>query len=379
MNRADSVAAVSAALRDWDSPMQNVLYAGAGGDIAIRSAGYLPVRASGDGQGRLSGRTGAARWIGRVPFDSLPAARNPAQGYLASANQPPTGSDYPYYLGRDWGDGYRSLRINELLRSQSTHGVDDFKRYQADVSVQQRGTFVPLLRGLRDLSARADTLRQLLQRWSGEATVDRPEPLVLDEFLRALRRQAWDEPVFNGRPDPEDAALLNLLRNDSKSRWLDIQRTDFREDADALLAHALEATPIRWPRGTVGIRRDGGGATTTVSASTTSPVIPRSDLWGEGHSSTRGSRPHCPLDRGEPLPHSASQRVIIDFSETPPAGLGVYPGGPSGRPLDPVFYDRYLPSYLNFEYYRLQTPSEPSALPDTVVRAKQVLMPPGPR
>jgi len=42
------------------------------------------------------GTTDAAEWVGRVPFDSLPGARNPEQGFLASANQVPTGPDYPW-------------------------------------------------------------------------------------------------------------------------------------------------------------------------------------------------------------------------------------------------------------------------------------------
>ncbi|MFP4229467.1 MAG: penicillin acylase family protein, partial [Salinivenus sp.] len=163
MNRASDVSAISEALRDWDTPMQTVLYAGTGGDIAIRAAGHLPQRRSGDGRGLLDGTTADHGWDGRVPFDSLPAARNPDQDYLASANQIPTGPDAPYYLGHDWADGYRSLRINNLLRAKPNHGVEDFKNYQTDVQVPQQEVFVPLLDGLSGLSARADTLRHMLQ------------------------------------------------------------------------------------------------------------------------------------------------------------------------------------------------------------------------
>jgi penicillin amidase len=375
MNRADGVGELQAALRRWDSPMQNVLYAGANGTIAIRATGYLPVRRAGHGRGLLDGSTDRYEWVGRVPFDSLPAAQNPAQDFLASANQVPTGPEYPYYLGHDWGDGYRSVRINTLLEGQTAHGVDDFKQYQADVQVQQHRVFVPFLERAEDLSPRADTLRRILRRWDGAATVDRAAPLVMDEFLSLLRDRMWDEAVFATAPDPADAALVDLLRTQPDASWFDVQATPAREDAGAFLAHVLEATAD------------------TMAA--TYGWTPDEWRWGRHHELTlrhlSGSETLRPLWRGpfeypgfaatlspaggRTVTHSASQRVIVDFSTRPPTGLGVYPGGQNGRPLDPYFYDTQVPTYLNFEYFPLRTPSTPDGLPPEQVRARHRLVP----
>jgi len=375
MNRADGIDEVTEALRLWDTPMQNVLYAGRAGDVAIRAAGRLPIRRSGDGRGLLDGSTDRHEWVGRVPFDSLPAARNPEQDYLASANQVPTGPDYPYYLGHDWGDGYRSLRINELLRGKETHSAEDFQRYQADVAVQQRDAFVPFLDSLTGLSARADTLRRMLQRWNGEATMDRAAPLVMDEFLQVLRREAWDEPVFARGPDPGDAVLVELLRSDQDARWLDVQSTDTTEGAEGLLRHVLE--------------------TTADSMASTYGWTPANWRWGDHNELVvrhlSGSEALRPLWRGpyeypgfaatlspgggRTVTHSASQRVVVDFSTAPPTGYGVYPGGQSGRPLDPYFYDTQLPTYLDFEYFPLETAPSPSAFSSEQVRGRLTLQP----
>ncbi len=375
MNRADGVAAFTEALRDWDTPMQNILYAGADRTIAVRSTGYLPTRRGGHGRGLLPGSTNTHEWVGRVPFDSLPAARNPEQNFLASANQKPTGPDYPYYLGHDWRDGYRSLRIDSLLRGTAQHDVADFKQYQADVQVQQHRTFVPFLAELDSLSPRADTLRRRLQQWDGAATVDRPEPLVMDAFLSVLRTQMWDEPLFSIGPDPSDAVLLDLLRAESDAQWFDVQDTPQREDADAFLRHVLDVT-----------------ADTMASRYGWAPAEWR---WGDQHNIVfrhlSGSEALRPLwrgphvfpgfeatlspGRGHTVTHSASQRVIIDFSTRSPTGYGVYPGGQSGRPLDPLFYDTQIPTYLDFAYFPLRTPSSPSAMEQSYVRAKQALVP----
>jgi len=375
MNRAESVEAVTEALRLWDTPMQNVLYAGREGDIAIRSAGRLPIRRSGDGRGLLDGSTDDHKWVGRVPFDSLPAACNPTQEYLASANQVPTGPGYPYYLGHDWGDGYRSLRINKLLRGDTTHSVDDVRRYQADVEAKQRDVLVPFLAGVERLSPRADTIRRLLRRWDGEASVGRAAPLVMDEFLQVLRREMWDEPVFARGPDPEDAVLVNLLRSDPDARWFDVQATDTTERAPGLLRRVLEVTadtmasaygwtPDEW--------RWGDHHKLLVRHLSNSEAF---RALGRGPYEYPGFAATLSPGRGRTVTHSASQRVVIDFSTTPPTGLGVYPGGQSGRPLDPYFYDTQIPTYLNFEYFPLQTAPSPSQFPRDDIRGRLTLRP----
>ncbi|MGD8414056.1 MAG: penicillin acylase family protein, partial [Candidatus Latescibacterota bacterium] len=116
MHHATDLDSFQEAIRFWDSPMQNILYADRDGNIAIRSAGHLPIRRAGHGAGLLDGTTDRFDWIGWIPFDELPYTENPKQKYLASANQQPTDDSYPYYLGHNWYRSYRSLRINELLR-----------------------------------------------------------------------------------------------------------------------------------------------------------------------------------------------------------------------------------------------------------------------
>ena len=367
MNHAHDLASFEGALRYWDTPMQNILYGGTDGHIAIRSTGHLPVRRAGHGAGLLDGSTDRFDWVGRVPFDSLPYARDPAQGFLSSSNQRPTGPNYPYYLKWDWSDSYRSLRLDELLRDKASHSVDDLKQYQADVRAVQPDLFVPLLEAVGELSPRADTLRQMLTQWNGETTTDRPEPLVMDVFLNRLRALAWDEPVFRNLPAPEDVQLVGLLRDNPTSIWLDITATDQREGGDDLLGRALQAT------------------VDTLSAR--HQWSPTAWTWGDHHSVLfrhltqnrqleplwRGPYPYPGFEatvspaRGRTATHSASWRVVVDFSTAPPTGYGVYPGGQSGNPFDPSLYDGHLDTYLQFEHYRLLNPSDLAAFPPEAV------------
>ncbi|GIV59705.1 MAG: penicillin amidase [Rhodothermaceae bacterium] len=361
MNRARDLASFEAALRQWDTPMQNILYAGTDGNIAIRSTGYLPVRRAGHGIGLLDGSTRAYAWTGRVPFEELPYAVNPPRGYLTSTNQQPAGPEYPHYLGHDWRSAYRSLRIDTLLRGKPSHTVEDLMRYQADVHAVQRDLFVPLLDTLAGLAPRADTLRAMLAAWDGNTTVDRPEPLVLDVFLDHLRRLAWDEPVFRKHRRPAETRLYLLLTGDPQAHWLDVQATPEREDAAGLLRLALDSTaatlardygwnPERWRWGDhhrVVFRH--------LLQNETLQVLGRGPFPYPGFAETLSPA------GGRLTTHSASWRVVVDFSRTPPAGYGVYPGGQSGNPFSP-HYDAFLEDYVAFRHYPLNKPSRPEEL-----------------
>ncbi len=355
MNHARSLGEFDEAARFWDMPAQNILYADTDGNIAIRSTGRIPIRKGGHGVGILDGTTDADEWIGTIPFAELPHSVNPEQGYLTSTNQQPTGPEYPYYLGYEWGDAFRSMRIDELLNAKEHHTMSDLKRYQADVHAVQRDLFVPLLGRTSGLSPRAQFLSDLLTNWSGTTDTSRVEPLVLYEFIRILEAMTWDEPIFDDGPIPDLMVLYGLLENDTTSDWIDVQATSEREDVAGLLRLSLEATadtldalygfdPAAW--------RWGDRHGVTFRHLTRAPAL--SALW-------RGPYPFPGFERtlapGSDLTvtHSASWRMVVDFSRVPPVGYGVYPGGQSGDPLSSL-YDSHIATYLRFAYFDLLKP-----------------------
>ena len=355
MNRATNFQTFQDALRYWDTPMQNILYADVDGNIAIRSTGYLPIRASRDGTGLRDGARDDHAWVGRVPFDELPFSFNPAQGYLASTNQVPADSTYPYFLGRSWESGYRSLRIDALLSGQESHALDDIKAYQSDVYVVQRDLFAPLLDSLSGLSPRAQELRALLNRGGGEASVDRPEPLVLDIFLKSLAGLAWDEPLFDRVGEPEETVLYDLLVEHPESEWFDVQDTAFREQGEDVLRLAIEASVdslelgYGWDRA----RWRWGDHHQVVFRHFTRSEALRT-LW-RGPFEYPGFASTLSPAGSRVTTHSASWRMVVDFSARPPVGYGVYPGGQSGNPFS-ALYDRHIETYLRFEHYPLFKP-----------------------
>jgi penicillin amidase len=105
--RAKDYAGFSAALEPFHCPSQNFAFASVDGDIALFHHGQFPRKWKGQGRFTLDGSAPGNDWSGWLAHRLEPAAHNPAEGWLASANQSPADSTYPFYLGADYLDGPR--------------------------------------------------------------------------------------------------------------------------------------------------------------------------------------------------------------------------------------------------------------------------------
>ncbi len=168
--------------RDYFAPAQNVIVADRSGTIAIRSTGHYPLRPAGhDGLAVLDGSTSANDWKGYWPVAQYPQAQDPAQGYLASANQEPIDPrQAPAYLGYDAAfEPWRALQINRLLRADSQVTLDDMRKFQTDPGSVRADWFVPYMRRaaavVRARGARAAfaRVRRLAPRRVGPSLHDR--------------------------------------------------------------------------------------------------------------------------------------------------------------------------------------------------------------
>lgn len=369
MNKADSYTAFQEALQFWDSPMQNILLADMAGNIGIRSTGFMPIRKAGHGMGLLDGSSDAHTWTGRIPFDALPHSFNPEQGYLASANQQPADSTYAYYQGHDWGPAFRGLRINELLRSKPTHTRDDIQRYQSDVRSVQHQLFVPLIDSLTGLTEGAEAMQQALVAWDGIMHVDASEPLLFDHFLKAIRNNAWDEAEFEDVSRPKDTRLYRLLVERPTSKWLDVVETPATEHAADVLKRALEqaASEVEEQYGWEPSAWRWGDHHKVIFRHMTQTAALQA-LW-RGPFEYPGYASTLSPGSGRRVTHSASWRMVVDFSGDVPVGTGVFPGGQQGNPFS-NFYDTSISTYLQFEHHTLLRPRTSGELSATVVSSE---------
>ena len=83
------------ALRLFEVPAQNIIYADVDGNIGYQSPGKIPIRENWDGRLPVPGWRSEFEWAGFIPFDDLPSVYNPDEGYIVTANNPVVDDSYP--------------------------------------------------------------------------------------------------------------------------------------------------------------------------------------------------------------------------------------------------------------------------------------------
>jgi penicillin amidase len=160
LQKASDWPSFRAALSLVTGPSQNLVYADVAGNIGYQYVARVPLRRSGHGLLPTPGWTDAGEWEGWLPFDQLPHAFNPPQGYALSANNKPAPDDYPHFLGADWFPGYRATRIERLLQARPRFTVRDFQNMQTDVYSVQAESLQPFM----ILAVGVDLLEQRIVR-----------------------------------------------------------------------------------------------------------------------------------------------------------------------------------------------------------------------
>ncbi|MFS0557680.1 penicillin acylase family protein [Brevibacillus sp. 179-C9.3 HS] len=180
-NKAKNWEEFKQALTNFQSPVQNFVFAAEDGTIAFRSNGYIPIRKKGDSSLPVPGWTDEYEWQGYIPWEELPTLVNPPSGLIASANNKVADDSYPYHLTHDynWSRSYRYDRIMEVLASKDTLTVRDMQQLQLDQKSRQAATLLPILLDRLEQSEQRTKLRgidahvlDLLKKWDH---VDRPE------------------------------------------------------------------------------------------------------------------------------------------------------------------------------------------------------------
>ncbi len=188
---------VKVALDELLAPAQNVVWADAAGHIGWRATGLVPVRRPGtDGSVPYDGSDPSNDWKGFVPQSEMPRAEDPAEGFLATANQRVAGTSWPHVLGTDWPSPARARRIASLLEAAKHEGR---KLDRAAAESIQLDTASPALAAV--MGALAPFLPAKWARrfrgWDGRADADSASFLVARAFRRRLGErvlQAWRIP-----------------------------------------------------------------------------------------------------------------------------------------------------------------------------------------
>ena len=217
INTAQDFAQFRDAAKSFAVPAQNLLYADTQGHIGYQAPGQIPIRASSTagappGYWPAPGWDPQYDWTGFVPFEQMPTAYDPAEGYLVAANQAVTASATPF-LTTEWDYGYRSERIRTLITATPKVSPERMSQIQGDT----RNDFAPeLVKALLAVKLDGDPFtreaQNLLRTW------DYTQPSGRSSSGAAA---AYYNAVWSNVLRLTFGAELGAMKPDGGSQWME--------------------------------------------------------------------------------------------------------------------------------------------------------------
>lgn len=185
LQRAGDWNAFRSALDLVDAAPQNAVYADVDGHIGYTLTGRIPVRRGAPSRLPVPGWTGDAEVVRFLGVEEKPQLFDPPDGLIVTANNRIVGDAFPHHVAFEAANGFRALRLEQLLRGRS--GVDPafLVAVQLDVVSPAAREVTELLRGVR-CRGLAEEARRGLCAWDGAMRPEAAEPCVYAAFLRHL-------------------------------------------------------------------------------------------------------------------------------------------------------------------------------------------------
>jgi penicillin G amidase len=244
INRAGNWSEFKGAIRSFDVPQQNMVYADVDGNIGYYAPGRVPVRHPDNkirGFMPVPGWEAKYDWQGFIPFEELPHIYNPARNFVATANHKVVDKGYPHFITGEWAPPYRARRIESLLTGRDKHTVSSFREIQSDVKSLYATDLLPRLLKVKPASDDAAKAVKMLSSWDATMDRTRPEPLIYNAWMRELGALIYADELgemFKSFQDSRSVFTSNVLIG-GQDHWCDNVRTTNTETCDELISEAL--------------------------------------------------------------------------------------------------------------------------------------------
>ncbi len=197
MLRATSADELETAMRPWIDPVNNLVFADVHGTIGYRTRGQVPVRAAANAWVPVPGWDGAHEWMGVIPFEEMPAQRNPGSGWIATANSRIAGPDYRHYIGLDFAPDFRTRRVVSRLGALQRATAADMAAIHADHLSIPAGELLDLLDAVVPTGRLARQALERLRAWDGAMAREAVAPAIYAVFRERLMRDFFS-PLLGG-------------------------------------------------------------------------------------------------------------------------------------------------------------------------------------
>ncbi|KYK29808.1 hypothetical protein AYK20_00300 [Thermoplasmatales archaeon SG8-52-1] len=213
----------------------NWFWADRNGDIGYYHAGWYPIRPKfGLFHRRIDDRfpligTGKEEWKGIVPFEDLPQARNPIEGFYANWNNKPR-ADWAYAeaeVGPMWGEGHSVVRIQQLLDEDDEITFEDMINICKNVAYHNSYAtyFKPfLLEAIEDVGGISPEVTTALEKWdcyfndeNKDGFYDDPGLTIFNEWYNEIYDEVLLDELGEDVEEYTHSILLHIFQGeDSK-------------------------------------------------------------------------------------------------------------------------------------------------------------------
>ncbi|HQX74092.1 MAG TPA: penicillin acylase family protein [Chitinophagaceae bacterium] len=350
LNRAANYDDYAEAIRTFQCPGQNFIFASKTGDIAIWQQGKFPARWNRQGLYIMPGEDSSYMWQGFIPQPENPHAKNPERGFLESANQRPVDSTYPYFIPGSYITP-RAITIENKLAAMSGITPKDMMalhgNYFNTLAEDVRSTLVQYVNETV-LNATEKKYLAIIKNWDLMASPDSKGQTVYQCWWDSLEVEIWKDDLARVSPQapwPEEQTTMELLKKDSALQFIDNINTPQKETlydavttalkkASADLATKEAEGKLEWTKFK--------NPTVYHLLKDALPAFARKGLNVGGNGNIVNAVTHS---------HGPSWRMIVHLTNQTEA-YGVYPGGQSGNPGS-RFYDDYIDKWVAGEYNKL--------------------------
>lgn len=374
LNKAKNWDEFQEAIKLFDAPSHNFVYADRFGNIGYALSGKIPLRRKEAALFPFPGWIEEGQWQGYISEEEKPTLTNPKEGYIVNANNRIIPEDYPHYVSLDWDAPFRAKRIEEMLLQREKHDGESFERIQNDIFSKKAELILPLLRGMKGEGKRFQESLHILNGWDLKVNSKKGAALFL-VFMEALHGDVFEDELgedfekfdFLFRRKP--AGLLRIL-SDPLSPWFDRQETSSVEARQHIFALSMEKA-YEWLEERYGAPENWDW--TKMNRITFRHVLGQSPFlkfFNRGPYPLNGHAFTVKVSfssQDSEITHGVSYRQIIDLSDFRNS-VCVITSGQSGHVLSRS-YDDQTPLWLEELYHPMLYSSE-----DIEAKAKGVLL-----
>ncbi len=203
-----------AALEMAQIPFWNVLYADKSGDIFYLFNGLVPQRSSGDWRfwsSVVPGDQSEHLWTEVHPYSDLPKLKNPKDGWLQNANDPPWTStippsldhkDFPPYMAPNFMS-FRPQRSARMLMEDESITYDELLSYKLSTRLEMADRILDDLFAAVDEfgSEKALEAKEVLMNWDRSADKDSKGMVLFYNW--AMKFQPWNNSRYAVKWNPD--------------------------------------------------------------------------------------------------------------------------------------------------------------------------------